>query len=115
MVGGQARRVNPADPSSASEPLPRVPYGSFTRCLRATTDALGASPTDTSEVQTAVETVNSLSEQADVIDLYDRVRAPDGRVGKVIGFYRRAQVTVCVLFDSGDTGQFQHAQLSPLL
>ena len=49
------------------------------------------------------------------IDLYDEVRAPDGRVGKVIGFYRREEVTVVVLFDSGDTAQFLHAQLSPLL
>ena len=52
---------------------------------------------------------------AEAIDLYDRVRAPDGRVGKVIGFYRRDEVTVVVLFDSGGTAQFLHAQLSPLL
>ena len=36
-------------------------------------------------------------------------------MGKVIGFYRRDQVTVCVLFDSGESGQFLHAQLAPLL
>jgi hypothetical protein len=68
-------------------------------------------------LQTAVETAtNSLLplEAAEAIDLYDRVRAPDGRVGKVIGFYRRAQVTVCVVFEAGDTGQFMQAQLSPL-
>jgi hypothetical protein len=76
---------------------------------------VGASGPDTPDMQTAVETAKSLTPvEADAIDLYDRVRAPDGRVGKVIGFYRRAQVTVCVLFDGGDTGQFMHAQLSPL-
>jgi hypothetical protein len=53
--------------------------------------------------------------EAEAIDLNDRVRAPDGRVGKVIGFYRREEVTVVVLFDSGGTSQFLHAQLSPLL
>ena len=52
---------------------------------------------------------------AEAFDLNDRVRAPDGRVGKVIGFYRREEVTVVVLFDSGGTAQFLHAQLSPLL
>jgi hypothetical protein len=59
-------------------------------------------------MQAAVETPNSLSslEAAEAIDLCDRVRAPD--------FYRRAQVTVCVLFEAGDTGQFMQAQLSPL-
>lgn len=64
---------------------------------------------------TTVSTANLFPPEADAIDLYDRVRAPDGRVGKVIGFYRRDEVTVVVLFDSGDTAQFLHAQLSPLL
>lgn len=68
------------------------------------------------DMQTAVETANPLAplEAAEAIDLHDRVRVPDGRVGKVIGFYRRAQVTVCVLFETGDTAQFVQAQLSPL-
>jgi hypothetical protein len=66
-------------------------------------------------VKTAVETTQLFPPEAEAIDLYDRVRTPDGRVGQVIGFYRRDQVTVVVLFDSGDSGQFLHAQLSPLL
>jgi hypothetical protein len=40
------------------------------------------------------------------IDANDRVRVPDGRVGKVIGFYRRQDETVVVLFSSGGTGEF---------
>jgi hypothetical protein len=36
----------------------------------------------------------------------DRVRVPDGRVGDVIGFYRRAEETVVVLFASGSSAEF---------
>jgi hypothetical protein len=40
------------------------------------------------------------------IDAHDRVRVPDGRVGEVIGFYRREYETVVVLFSSGRSGEF---------
>jgi hypothetical protein len=63
----------------------------------------------------AVATASLFPAEAEAIDLHDRVRAPDGRIGSVIGFYRRAEVTVVVLFDSGDSAQFLHAQLVPLL
>jgi hypothetical protein len=66
-------------------------------------------------VKTAVETTQLFPPEAEANDHTARVRTPDGRVGQVIGFYRRDQVTVVVLFDSGDSGQFLHAQLSPLL
>jgi hypothetical protein len=66
-------------------------------------------------MQAGAVLVPQLAPETDVIDLYDRVRVPDGRVGSVIGFYRRDVVSVVVLFDSGDSGQFLHAQLSPLI
>lgn len=40
------------------------------------------------------------------IDAHDRVRVPDGRVGEVIGFYRRQHESVVVLFVSGRTDEF---------
>jgi hypothetical protein len=39
-------------------------------------------------------------------DAHDRVRVPDGRVGEVIGFYRRQPESVVVLFASGRTDEF---------
>ena len=35
----------------------------------------------------------------------DRVRVPGGRVGKVIGFYRRDTITVLVTFPSGEVAE----------
>jgi hypothetical protein len=40
------------------------------------------------------------------IDAHDRVRVPDGRVGEVIGFYRRQHESVVVLFSSGCSDEF---------
>ena len=40
------------------------------------------------------------------IDAHDRVRVPDGRVGEVIGFYRRQDESVVVLFSSGKSSEF---------
>jgi hypothetical protein len=37
---------------------------------------------------------------------HDRVRVPDGRVGRVIGFYRRAVESVLVSFGPGDAEEF---------
>jgi hypothetical protein len=42
----------------------------------------------------------------ETIDAHDRVRVPDGRVGEVIGFYRRQDESVVVLFSSGRTDEF---------
>ena len=42
----------------------------------------------------------------ELIDAHDRVRVPDGRVGEVIGFYRRQVETVVVLFSSGRSAEF---------
>jgi hypothetical protein len=38
--------------------------------------------------------------------LHDRVRVPGGREGDVIGFYRRVNESVLVLFSSGETDEF---------
>jgi hypothetical protein len=45
------------------------------------------------------------------IDAHDRVRVPDGRVGEVIGFYRRQDETVVVLFSSGRSAEFLTADV----
>ncbi len=42
----------------------------------------------------------------ETIDAHDRVRVPDGRVGEVIGFYRRQHESVVVLFSSGKSDEF---------
>jgi hypothetical protein len=42
----------------------------------------------------------------ETIDAHDRVRVPDGRIGKVIGFYRRQDESVVVLFSCGRSDEF---------
>ncbi|HEX7581468.1 MAG TPA: hypothetical protein VF321_00150 [Gaiellaceae bacterium] len=36
----------------------------------------------------------------------DRVRVPDGRIGAVVGFYRRAEEVVLVSFSAGTAVEF---------
>ena len=40
------------------------------------------------------------------IAYHDRVCVPDGRIGEVIGFYRRKDESVVVRFPSGESDQF---------
>jgi hypothetical protein len=40
------------------------------------------------------------------IDAHDRVRVRDGRIGEGIGFYRRQDESVVVLFSSGKSDEF---------
>jgi hypothetical protein len=40
------------------------------------------------------------------VECHDRVSVPDGRVGEVIGFYRRSYETVLVRFADGDSDEF---------
>jgi hypothetical protein len=47
----------------------------------------------------------------ETIDTHDRVRVPDGRIGEVIGFYRREQESVVVLFPSGRSHEFPTADV----
>jgi hypothetical protein len=47
------------------------------------------------------------------IDAHDRVRVPDGRVGEVIGFYRRQHESVVVLFSSGRSDEFLTRDVRP--
>lgn len=42
----------------------------------------------------------------ETIDAHDRVRVPDGRIGEVIGFYRRQYESVVVQFASGRSDEF---------
>jgi hypothetical protein len=42
----------------------------------------------------------------ETIDAHDRVRVPDGRIGEVIGFYRRQDESVVVLFATGRSDEF---------
>jgi hypothetical protein len=46
--------------------------------------------------------------------VHDQVSVPDGSVGTVIGFYRRAVETVLVLFGSGRTREFAPSDLQRL-
>jgi hypothetical protein len=45
------------------------------------------------------------------ISLNDRVSVPNGRVGRVIGFYCRDSETVLVRFDLGDSREYSAADL----
>jgi hypothetical protein len=47
----------------------------------------------------------------EAIDAQDRVRVPDGRIGKVIGFYRRQDESVLVQFSSGTSSEFLMADV----
>jgi hypothetical protein len=47
----------------------------------------------------------------EAIDAQDRVRVPDGRVGRVIGFYRRQDESVLVQFSSGASSEFPTADV----
>lgn len=40
------------------------------------------------------------------VETHDQVRVPDGRVGEVIGFYRREHESVVVQFAGGRSGEF---------
>jgi hypothetical protein len=42
----------------------------------------------------------------ETIETQDSVRVPDGRVGEVIGFYRREYESVVVLFATGVSSEF---------
>ncbi len=42
----------------------------------------------------------------ETIDANDHVLVPDGRVGVVIGFYRRQDESVVVLFPCGNSDEF---------
>jgi hypothetical protein len=47
------------------------------------------------------------------IAAHDRVRVPDGRIGEVIGFYRRQQESVDVLFSCGRSDEFLVSDVRP--
>jgi hypothetical protein len=42
----------------------------------------------------------------EAIEAHDSVRVPDGRIGEVVGFYRREVESVLVQFAPGDSGEF---------
>ena len=46
--------------------------------------------------------------------LHDRVRVPNGREGEVIGFYRRKDESVLVLFSPGESDEFLMSDLVSL-
>jgi hypothetical protein len=48
-------------------------------------------------------------------DTYVRVRVPDGRVGKVIGFYRRQEESVLVRLPCGALREFLAVDVEALL
>jgi hypothetical protein len=45
--------------------------------------------------------------------MHDHVRVPDGREGKVIGFYRRDTDTALVMFAVGDCSEFPMSDIQP--
>jgi len=44
----------------------------------------------------------------------DRVRVPDGRIGAVVGFYRRAEEVVLVSFSAGTSVEFLVTEVEAL-
>jgi hypothetical protein len=53
----------------------------------------------------------AFQQASQAIDLHDRVCVADGSVGTVIGFYGRAERTVLVRLDSGESREFEPADL----
>jgi hypothetical protein len=45
------------------------------------------------------------------LGLHDRVAVPNGRIGRVIGFYKRDPETILVSFDDGSSGEFAPVDL----
>jgi hypothetical protein len=48
---------------------------------------------------------DDISNETPNMECHDRVSVPDGRVGEVIGFYRRTYETVLVRFAEGESGE----------
>jgi hypothetical protein len=46
---------------------------------------------------------------------HNRVRVPDGRIGTVLGYYRREEETVLVKFTSGTSREFLSADVEELV
>jgi hypothetical protein len=46
--------------------------------------------------------------------LHDRVVVPDGRQGAVVGFYKRFDESVLVVFSPGESGEFLTRDVRPL-
>ena len=44
----------------------------------------------------------------------DHVRVPDGRIGAVVGFYRRTEEVVLVSFSAGTSGEFLMTEVEAL-
>jgi hypothetical protein len=51
------------------------------------------------------------AEEVARLALYDHVFVGDGRTGYVVGFYRRENASVHVLFASGDVDAFPHSEV----
>jgi hypothetical protein len=49
-----------------------------------------------------------------LISCHDRVRVPDGRIGEVVGFYKREVAAVLVSFSAGTTAEFPMADVEAL-
>jgi hypothetical protein len=49
---------------------------------------------------------DDVSNEAPKMECHDRVSVPDGRVGEVIGFYRRTSESVLVRFADGASDEF---------
>ena len=47
-------------------------------------------------------------------DAHERVRVPDGRIGNVLGFYRRQEESVLVLFSCGASHEYLTAEIETL-
>jgi hypothetical protein len=63
-----------------------------------------ARPTKESNIATPLAT--SPLHETPRVACHCRVRVPDGRIGTVIGFYRRDEESVLVSFSSGGSGEF---------
>lgn len=55
-----------------------------------------------------------LTEHSSPVSCRDRVRVPDGRIGEVIGFYRRTDELALVRFPCGRSDRFLATEVEPL-
>ncbi len=75
-----------------------------------TTAGISSPPTKEPTIKLAAARLQDVP----AVAYHDRVRVPGGRVGEVIGVYRREEELVLVVFASGECGELRMADVQPL-
>ena len=55
-----------------------------------------------------------IDEESPRVGYHDRVQVPDGRIGNVVGFYKRTVESVLISFEPGVSGEFLMTEVKAL-